>query len=563
MLYHGFVSPRGFCKVGRGYQVICRAFLCQLTRNPENFVHECINKTVIGPGLDEAGSFPPLPFPYTGLHGSLYTAGDSHRYLKTYSVSKNIPYESGVAPTTLSCRAYLPYPNMATNSSNTTATDEVGWQAAPLTRGTASILWNCASVVLLITWTNFHPAVGTTRRHRVFNTITAILVPALSAMVAFRDFTFAYRLRRSLRTEMESENWGTEWTLTKSFLVVKRGIRLRPHTHRAASDSSSSQCSNTTADDIVDPHTFLRLAVVGSIRYEDFPSSEEIHDKSKADWFAKSITLLQLLWAIVNIGCRRSYNYPVSVLERLMFEWILFGLIALIPWWECPQNIKKPYDVPYRDYAELMAMSHAEHHPPLSTVALHNKLIETPGYKDDEGKAFWISPSILATVSMSVVFLHMLYFRIPEYQWHSTHVYKTWVLFATSYYIAAFPLIYLDSFLWSVTSRKYLQGRYEKLLKLETLEVYEQSTEHYSKWANVALGMGIYNVGELNSAETTMDVGWGEFSLLKLVVVTACVALFSQFARLVIALTAFSCAPRSIYDVPQIWILEALAHVGG
>ncbi|KAG6355238.1 hypothetical protein INS49_004319 [Diaporthe citri] len=452
---------------------------------------------------------------------------------------------------------------MATNSSNTTATGEVGWQAAPLTRGTASILWNCASVVLLVTWTNFHPPVGTTQRHRVFNTITAILVPELSALVAFRDFIFAFRLRKALRSEMESESWGTEWTLTKSFLVFKRGIRLRPHTHRAASDLSSSQCSNTTADDIVDPQTFLRLALVGSIRYEDFPISEEIDDKSKADWFAKSITLLQLLWAIVNIGCRRSYNYPASVLERLMFEWIIFGLLAFIPWWRCPQNIKKPYDVPFRDYAELMAMSHAHQNPPLSPVALHNKLMETPEDKDDEGRAFWISPFILAMASLCLAMLHALYFPKPDYQWHSIPAYKAWVFFTTSYYIAALALIYLDLLFWNFKSLEYLQGRYEKLLKLEAPGAYEQTTEPYSKWADVALGMGIYNVGELDSAETTVNMEWGEFNLLKVVVVTACVALFSQFARLVIALTAFSCAPRSIYDVFQTWILEALAHVGG
>lgn len=210
----------------------------------------------------------------------------------------------------------------------------------------------------------------------------AILVPELPALVAIRDFILAHRLWVFLRSNAESKQWKEGWTLEKSFLVVKGGICARPHRSRLADQSNDRQCRSTTAGNIVDPQTFLWLACVGSLKYKDFPSAEEIHDKSKADWFAKTIAVSQLLWTVINIGCRDSNNYTVSLLENMMLEWIVFGVLASALWWRCPKGIEVPYHVPVRDYSGLdhpepAETSQSDLDQPHYTQGLRNRLMES------------------------------------------------------------------------------------------------------------------------------------------------------------------------------------------
>lgn len=458
----------------------------------------------------------------------------------------------------LTSKWHFSHVNMATNSSNITAAEEVGWQAAPLTRGTMQILWSCISVVVLITWTNFHPPVGVSRKQRIFTAITSTLFPELPALVALKDFCVAFHLRKSLISIPGPNTWRKGWTLTKSFLVVKRGIRLHQyHRDHANCHMRSGQNKDTTKDNITEPQIFQMLAHVGSIQYKDFPTSEEIQDKSKGDWIAKSITLLQLLWTIVNIGCRSGYNFSVSLLEGLMLEWVVLGLLALIPWWKCPQDINVPYSLPFLDHRELMAMSHSDHVAPIMR-ALHNEVSETQAKRFDLHRDIWVS----FTLGLAIGFLgfsNLIFFN--HYQWHSSHARKTWWFFTVTYYIAAFFLVQMDFYVRFAESGQYFQKKYEELLLLETTESNVRNTGNCSMWQKLSTGMGIYNVTELDST-TTIWIFPKDFGLKALVVVVF-VALLSQFARLVIALTAFSSAPRGIYDVPQTWLLEALAHVGG
>lgn len=323
----------------------------------------------------------------------------------------------------------------------------------------------------------------------------------------------------------------------------------------------SGQNKDTTKDNIAEPQIFQMLAHVGSIKYREFPTSEEIHDRSKGDWIAKSITLLQLLWTIVNIGCRKALNFRISLLEGLMLEWVVLGLLALIPWWKCPQDINVPYSLPFLDHRGLMEMSHSDHVTPISTRALHNEAGETQAKKFDWGRDFWVS----LTLGFAITFLgfsNVIIFK--DYQWHSSHARRAWWFFTITYYIAAFLLVHMDFNFRFADSEQYFQRKYEELLLLATTESNVQNTGHCSIWQKLATGMGIYNATELESANSAIRIFISRKEIgLKALVLAVFVALFSQFARLVTALTAFSSAPRGIYDVPQTWLLEALAHVGG
>lgn len=447
---------------------------------------------------------------------------------------------------------------MATNSSNTTIEAEVGWQAAPLTRGTASILWNCTFVVLLVTWTNFHPPVGAGRKQRILTAITATCFPALPALVAAKDFASAYVLWRALRSKFMPDSWRKGWTLTQSFLVVKGGIRLRPyHRGRDHGHSDLTQNDNIITEGIVEPQTFEVLAYVGSIQYEDFPTLKDIHDRSKADWIAKTITLLQLLWMIVNIGCRNHYHCLVSLLERLILEWVVPGLLALFLWWKCPQNIEVPFYVSFRDHRELMTTSDSDDYSQVSRESLHEKLVKQSRELKDVHVFAGSSTVFGALLSLILV----RNFAFHPYQFHSSQTERAWSAFTTTYTILSIVMVLADWWVRFAKTLKPIEETFEELLLLDSPESNVQGFEWWTKWHTLAVGMGIYNPRELDQ-----EIGLLEYkgiSPLRVAVVAVFVALFSQFARLVIALSAFSSAPRGIYDVPQTWVLESLAHIGG
>ncbi|KAI7782205.1 hypothetical protein LA080_013750 [Diaporthe eres] len=396
-----------------------------------------------------------------------------------------------------------------------------------------SILVNFTSVIFLITWTNFHPTVGINWKQRILTTVIAIWVPELPALVAIRDFILAHRLWVFLRSNTESKRWKEGWTLEKSFLVVKGGICVRPHyRNRLADQSNDRRCKSTKSGNIVDPQTFLWLACVGGLKYMDFPSAEEIQDKSKADWFAKTIAVSQLLWTVINIGCRDSNNYTVSLLENMMLEWIVFGVLASALWWRCPKGIEVPYHVPVRDYSGLdhpepAETSQSDLDQPYYTQGLRNRLMESEKNYDLQLGAdiTMVFTMIYIASAMLFIIMDIRFFRMSQ---HAEDCHR----------------------------------RYVQLEELENSAFNEGDTGSNCKWRSLAKGMGLYTATELNF-KYGAGIADPHNVLLKVVVVAVFITTICQFARLVIALTAYSNAPRDIYDVPKAWILEVLLHFGG
>lgn len=454
---------------------------------------------------------------------------------------------------------------MATNSSNTTATGEVGWQPAPLTRGTASILWNCTSVILLITWTSFHSSVGITRTQRVITTITAILVPELSALVAIRDMLYAYRLRYCFKYRVRRPGWKDGWTLTKSFLVVKGGIRAIPHHRRLSADSGSAQSVAMTAGKIIDTETFLWLAVAGRIRYKDFPTTQEINDKSKADWFSKVATLVQLVWTIVNMVCRLKNNCAISVMEVMILDWVIFGLLAIMLWWKCPQNIQTSYTLPVKDHRMIARAPPSEHDEDPPTGALLDHITVTQNdiiYGSDDFLKFelghsWGLMGIMTTMLFLVRFLFW-----GSYQWHSAQHKKAWIILTAFSTISEMVLFIADPHMRFDWGSRSIYYTYIQPLLLEPPRFRVENSKEGGKWLALAKGMGIYNPTDLKPWRCPLQEIWHDIDL-KLVVVAVFALLVCQSGKLIIAFMAFKSAPSGIYDVPRAWILEVLVHVGG
>lgn len=80
-------------------------------------------------------------------------------------------------------------------------------------------------------------------------------------------------------------------------------------------------------------HSYIQLPTI---------TYDEIWDKSKADWFAKGITLLQTGWIIIQSIARVVDGLSISPLEIFTFAFIASTTMSYFFWWNKPHDVKTP-----------------------------------------------------------------------------------------------------------------------------------------------------------------------------------------------------------------------------
>lgn len=126
------------------------------------------------------------------------------------------------------------------------------------------------------------------------------------------------------------------WTVTHSYYAQMGGI-LCLHTHEGREDLGGcfpfTSPAMIWAFDWVDNQHPLKNF---SLRQED------IQDKSKADWFAKGISILQITWTILNVTVRGVTGLPATQLEITAFAFAVMAIgIYLANWWK-PKDVSRP-----------------------------------------------------------------------------------------------------------------------------------------------------------------------------------------------------------------------------
>ncbi|KAF8331697.1 uncharacterized protein EI90DRAFT_3056977 [Cantharellus anzutake] len=74
-------------------------------------------------------------------------------------------------------------------------------------------------------------------------------------------------------------------------------------------------------------------------------AKEEILDRSKGDWFAKFIVILQLLWFIIHYIGRWAGGLHSSQLETMTLAYATLSVIDYVLWWHKPTLIQLPIHV--------------------------------------------------------------------------------------------------------------------------------------------------------------------------------------------------------------------------
>jgi hypothetical protein len=95
---------------------------------------------------------------------------------------------------------------------------------------------------------------------------------------------------------------------------------------------------------------------VHPLRYQDvismlkngtisLPTEEEIQDRSKSDWLAKTIALLQTIWFVTQCIARSIESLPTTELEIVTLAYTAINVGMFIAWWDKPRNVDHPIRV--------------------------------------------------------------------------------------------------------------------------------------------------------------------------------------------------------------------------
>jgi len=197
-------------------------------------------------------------------------------------------------------------------------------------RGTVGIIWSCLTTIFLTTWTATHSDIQSTiprsKRDRWQTSLTSFFLPEVLTASAVDNFIDAYMLRRAIQ---RIDGWES-YSLKQAFLVALDGVYL----DHGVSDSESEP---------LERRRFLDLAHSGRITFNDFPSGAKIDSRTKSDWIAKSVAVLQATWFLATVLSRITQDFTVTPLEDITSASACCGLTAFLLYFRCPQDVQERF----------------------------------------------------------------------------------------------------------------------------------------------------------------------------------------------------------------------------
>ena len=140
--------------------------------------------------------------------------------------------------------------------------------------------------------------------------------------------------------------------MTHGFFMIMGGFHLFQH---SAEETSNDQ---SISQDDQPLHPLEESDLWNCDGYESFilPTEEEIKDRGKSDWLAKSLVLLQTSWFVMQCIARAIEHLPLTHLEVVTLAYASMNFVIYIFWWNKPLNVNRPVRV-FRK-SESSAMKH-------------------------------------------------------------------------------------------------------------------------------------------------------------------------------------------------------------
>ncbi|KAL9582927.1 MAG: hypothetical protein Q9212_003011 [Teloschistes hypoglaucus] len=263
-------------------------------------------------------------------------------------------------------------------------------------RGTWSLLYSCLFTLAICVWTAYHPNVKSSStsplgklRLKLKWIFLTILVPELGVLTAFKQnrkvnslVAVLSRLRATTAQRNASKVDGALGSESHAVYGAKEGDLER-------GSSSPLPFSKTygffvlmggLSVDVSHLHDRLQTVVLTSSGVQRLAetgcffdvSDQDIQDKSKADFLAKGLVLLQISWTILQCLSRKAVGLPLSILEVHILVHAGCALIMYILWFDKPLDIDEPIKVHIPDeiLALMLVQSYGFGMPPYGKLAV-------------------------------------------------------------------------------------------------------------------------------------------------------------------------------------------------
>ncbi|KAF8331038.1 uncharacterized protein EI90DRAFT_1056072 [Cantharellus anzutake] len=200
-----------------------------------------------------------------------------------------------------------------------------------------SMVYSCLLTIFACVWTAIHPDLfkehpfwePQPQSSRKIQMMMTLVLPEVVVMVAWTEFSKAWRISQKC-TGIQG------WTFTHSYFVTMGGF-FNSFTQEVV-ELDESQDPSTVFEKypgIIDKSGNDRKVAV---------TREQILDRSKGNFFAKSIIVLQSLWFTIQYVGRWASHLPRSQLETMTLAYAALSILCAL-WWHKPLDVHFPIHV--------------------------------------------------------------------------------------------------------------------------------------------------------------------------------------------------------------------------
>ena len=195
--------------------------------------------------------------------------------------------------------------------------------------------------------------------HRLPLFICALLVPEYVLAWAIRQFLKACKIAKgeielcvkylSAAGALSKSLLERGWSTTHGFFVIMGGFHLFQRSSREVRDNYLAILheDDNPLHPLDSSDFFYEHGDQTDIDFTSFtvPTEEEIKDRGKSDWLAKSLVLLQTSWFVMQCIARAIEHLPITHLEIVTLAYAAMNFVIYIFWWNKPLNVNRPVRV--------------------------------------------------------------------------------------------------------------------------------------------------------------------------------------------------------------------------
>ena len=232
-----------------------------------------------------------------------------------------------------------------------------------------NIVWSCLVTIFSCTWVAVHPNVPCPKKqeansqieryiwnpllsfaeHRLPLFICALFVPEYVLAWAIRQFWVAREIAKgefelcvnylSIAIILSKSLLERGWSKTHGFFIIMGGFHLFERHPINTSNNDEFKLHDDdiplrplAAYDLYGDHTYWTNRADIDFASFTVPTEEEIKDRGKSDWLAKSLVLLQTSWFMMQCVARAIEHLPITHLEIVMLAYAAMNFVIYIFW---------------------------------------------------------------------------------------------------------------------------------------------------------------------------------------------------------------------------------------